>query len=426
MSAEKVSFAKQDQLGAVRVRDRWTIAFPGWVGAMANRPSCRKRVACALIGALAALPGALPSMRAQETAATIPVEVKVVTLPVTVRDKNGKIVRDLTKDDFTLQEDGRLQTIRYFSQDSNLPFTLGLLVDTSRSQTNVLDAERNASRGFFDQMLVQPKDTAFLIHFDREVELLQDLTSSREKLQAALELLKTPPGRDSSNDPNSNDPNDSGDRRSRSGSHHGGTELYDAVFLASNELMKKQQGRKALIVLSDGVDRGSKTYLESAIESAQRADTIVYSIYFADSRREEGPGERPGGMGRGGGTGRGGGGWPGGGGGWPGGGGGYPGGGGGRGGGQRHPEEPHADGKKILQRISKETGGRFFEVSKKQSVGEIYNSIVEELRAQYNMGYTPDKDSAASGYHHIQLQVKRKDKDKDLSVQTRDGYYADR
>lgn len=381
-----------------------------------------KLLAYALLAALVAIPGVLPSLRAQETAATIAVEVKVVTLPVTVRDKHGKIVRDLTKDDFTLQEDGRPQTIRYFSQEASLPLTLGLLVDTSRRQTSVLDAERNASRGFFDQMLVLPKDKAFLIHFDREVELLQDLTASREKLQVALELLKTPSDRDSSNGPSSNDPNDS---RSGSRSHHGGTELYDAVFLASNELMKKQQGRKALIILSDGVDRGSKTYLESAIESAQRADTIVYSIYFADSRRDEG--QRPGGMDRGGGTGRGGGGWPGGGGGWPGGGGGYPGGGGrgGRGGGgQRPAEEQHADGKKILQRVSKETGGRFFEVSKKQSVGEIYDSIVEELRTQYNLGYTPDKDSASSGYHHLQLQVKGKDKD--LSVQTRDGYYADR
>jgi VWFA-related protein len=398
MFAEKISLAKRDQSVAAGILCRWPVA-------------------CALMGALVALPGVLPSLRAQDAAATIAVDVKVVTLPVTVRDKHGKIVRDLTKDDFTLQEDGRPQTIRYFSQDTNLPLTLGLLVDTSRSQTNVLDAERNASRSFFDQMLVQPKDKAFLIHFDREVELLQDLTASREKLQAALELLKTPSRRESSNDPGSNDPNDPRNRRpgSGSGSHHGGgTELYDAVFLASNELMKKQQGRKALIILSDGVDRGSKTYLESAIESAQRADTVVYSIYFADSRRDEG--ERPGGMGRGGGTGRGGGGWPGG-------GGGYPGGGGRRGGGgQRHPEEQHADGKKILQRVSKETGGRFFEVSKKQTVGEIYDSIVEELRTQYNMGYTPDKDSAASGYHHVQLQVKRKD----LNVQTREGYYADR
>ena len=395
---------------------------------MAKSSSSSKRAslwtptACALIAALAALPGLGPSTRAQETAATIAVDVKVVTLPVTVRDKHGKIVRDLTKDDFTLQEDGRAQTIRYFSQEANLPLTLGLLVDTSRSQTNVLDAERNASRSFLDQMLVQDKDKAFLIHFDREVELLQDLTSSREKLQAALELLKTPSDRERSNDPNDSPDSRSGDSRSGSGSHHGGgTQLYDAVFLASNELMKKQQGRKALIILSDGVDRGSKTYLESAIESAQRADTVVYSIYFTDSHHEdrnEGQ-RRGGGMGRGGGVG-----WPGGGGGWPGGGGGYPGGGGrgGPGGGQRHPEEPRTDGKKILQRISKETGGRFFEVSTKESAGEIYSSIVEELRTQYSMGYTPDKDSAGSGYHHVQLAVKRKD----LTVQTREGYYPDR
>ena len=381
--------------------------------AIASRSSLRKRVAYALIAALAVLPGVAPSMRAQDAASTIAVDVKVVALPVTVRDKHGTIVRDLTKDDFTLQEDGRPQVIRYFSQDTNLPLTLGLLVDTSRSQSNVLDAERNASRSFFDQMLVQPKDKAFLIHFDREVELLQDLTSSREKLQAALELLKTPSDRERSNDPNdpSNSPSGSG-----SGSHHGGgTQLYDAVFLASNELMKKQQGRKAFIILSDGVDRGSKTYLEGAIESAQRADTVVYSIYFAEPHRSEG--QQPGrGMGRGGG------GWPGGGGGWPGGGGGYPGGGGGRGGGQRHPEEPRTDGKKILERVSKETGGRFFEVTKKQTVGEIYDSIVEELRTQYSMGYTPDKDSSASGYHHVTLAVKKKD----LTVQTREGYYADR
>jgi VWFA-related protein len=379
--------------------------------AMASRSSLRKWIAYALIGALAALPGVGPSMSAQDVAATIAVDVKVVTLPVTVRDKHGKIIRDLTKDDFTLQEDGRPQSIRYFSQDTNLPLTLGLLVDTSRSQTNVLDAERSASRSFLEQMVVQPKDKAFLIHFDREVELLQDLTSSREKLQSALDLLKTPSDRE-----RSNDPNDSDDSRSGSGSHHSrGTQLYDAVFLASNELMKKQQGRKALVVLSDGVDRGSKTYLESAIESAQRADTVIYSIYFAESRHDEG--QRPGhGMGRGGG------GWPGGGGGWPGGGGGYPGGGGGGRGGQRPSESPRTDGKKILERISKETGGRFFEVTKKETVGDIYTSIVEELRTQYSMGYTPDKDNTATGYHHIQLTVKKKD----LTVQTRDGYYADR
>jgi VWFA-related protein len=376
-----------------------------------KRPRFSMPVVCELISysiiaALAFFPGVSPFLQAQDSAATIAVDVRVVTLPVTVRDKKGKIIRDLTKDDFTLQEDGRPQTIKYFSQDTNLPLTLGLLVDTSRSQTSVLDAEKNASRSFLEQMLVQEKDKAFLIHFDREVELLQDLTSSREKLQAALDLLKTP-----SDNERSNDPNDSGDSRSGSGSHHGGgTQLYDAVYLASNELMKKQQGRKALVILSDGVDRGSKTYLEGAIESAQRADTVIYSIYFAEPRHNEGQ-RRDNGMGRGGG-------------GWPGGGGGYPGGGGGRspGGGQRHPEEPHTDGKKILERVSKETGGRFFEVTKKETVSQIYDSIVEELRTQYNMGFTPDKESSPGGYHHILLTVKKKD----LTVQTRDGYYADR
>ena len=367
------------------------------------------------IAALVLLPDLGPSLRAQDAATTIAVDVKEVTLPVTVRDKHGKIVRDLTKDDFTLQEDGRPQTIKYYSQDANLALTLGLLVDTSRSQTNVLDAERNASHSFLDQIMVQEKDKGFLIHFDREVELLQDLTSSREKLQSALELLKTPSDRE-----RANDPNDSDNSKSGPGSQHGGTQLYDAVYLASNELMKKQQGRKAIIILSDGIDHGSKTFLDGAIESAQRADTFVYSIYFADNRRDErNEGQRQGG-GRGsgwpGGGGGGGGGWPGGGGGWPG------GGGGGRrgGGGQRPAEKPRTDGKKILERISKETGGRYFEVSKKESVGEIYTSIVEELRTQYRMGFTPDKDSAASGYHHLQLQAKRKE----MTVQTREGYYA--
>jgi VWFA-related protein len=383
---------------------------------MINYSTFGKFMTCSAVAALVLLPYFSPSLRAQDAATTIAVDVREVTLPVMVRDKHGKIVRDLTKDDFTLKEDGRPQTIKYFTQDVNQPLTLGLLIDTSRGQANVLEAERNASRSFLDQIMVKEKDKAFLIHFDREVELLQDLTSSREKLQSALDLLRT------SSDPDkSNDPNDSKDSKSGSGSRHGGNQLYDAVYLASNELMKKQQGRKALIILSNGVDRGSKTYLNAAIESAQRADIFVYSIYFADSRRDErngNEGQRQSG-GRGGGWpgGGGGGGWPGGGGGWPGGGGG----GGRRGGGQRPPDETHGDGKKILERIAKETGGRFFEVSKKESVGEIYTSIVEELRTQYSMGYTRDKESDAGVYHHLQLQVKGKD----MTVQTRDGYFAD-
>src|SRR5277367_3115115 len=170
-----------------------------------------------------------------QDATTMSVDVKVVTLPVTVRDKKGEIVRNLTKDDFVLQEDGRPQVIKYFTQDTNLPLTLGLLVDTSLSQRNVLDQERNASKVFLDQMLTDAKDKAFLIHFDREVELLQDLTSSREKLQAGLELLKTPQlerNSGGSSDPQSSDPQSgSGQPRTSRGA---GTLLYDAIFLASD------------------------------------------------------------------------------------------------------------------------------------------------------------------------------------------------
>lgn len=313
----------------------------------------------------------------------ISVEVKVVNVLATVRDKHGKIVSDLTKDDFTLEEDGHPQTITYFARESDLPLTLGLLVDTSLSQRRVLDQERNASYSFLDQMM-REKDQAFIIHFDREVELLQDLTSSHKKLQSALDHLDEPSF--------SNGGGNSGGRRGYGG---GGTLLYDAIYLASNELMKKQQGRKALIILSDGVDNGSKESLLTAIESAQRADTVVYSILFSDEQSFSSPGGF-GGMGRGG---------------W---------GGMGRGG-SRFPREERPDGKKILERISKETGGRLFEVSKKQAIDEIYTQIEDELRNQYSLGYTPGADSGP-GYHKIVLTTKHKDD----AVQTRQGYYADR
>ena len=370
----------------------------------------------ALILVLAALSPAQGQDAHGQGVATVSVDVKVVALPVTVRDKKGQIVRNLTKDDFVLQEDGRPQTIKYFTQDTNLPLTLGLLVDTSLSQRNVLDQERNASKVFLDQMLTDPKDKAFLIHFDREVELLQDLTPSHDKLEAALQLLNAPQLERSGG--GRSDPGSSGsgpsDPQSGTGqprtSRGAGTLLYDAIFLASNELMKKQQGRKALIVLSDGDDRGSKESLQSAIEAAQRADTVVYSILFADKNQDSNNfGRQGGGMGRHGGGFPGGGGWPGGGG----------SGGGGRG---RSPQEPRVDGKKILDQISRETGGRLYEVSKKQAIDQIYDSIAEELRTQYNLGYTPDKGNAEAGYHKITLAAKQKD----LVVQTRDGYYAER
>jgi VWFA-related protein len=366
----------------------------------------RKFTACGLAAAMLALPCVGQSAQ-DDDATTIAVDVKVVTLPVTVRDKHGQIVRNLTKDDFVLRDEGQLQPIRYFSQDSNLSVTLGLLVDTSLSQRYVIDQERNASKTFLDDMLTDEKDKAFVIHFDREVELLQDLTSNHAQLQSALDLLDTPrpEERSQSGDPQ---PGSRGPHSSR-----GGTLLYDAIYLAATELMQKQQGQKAVIILSDGVDHGSRESLESALAAAQRAETVVYSILFTDEHQgERGFGRSRVGIG------------------WPGGGSGYPGGGpGGGGGGPRgggggrgpKPQEAHTDGKKILERASKATGGRLFTVSKKESLGEIYSSIAEELRTQYSLGYTPTKADSSAGFHKITLEAKNKD----LSVQTRDGYFAD-
>src|SRR5580704_16936006 len=205
----------------------------------------------------------------QQQGPTISVNVKMVTMFATVRDKHGALVRNLTKDDFVLQQDGHPQTITYFAPDSDLPLTLGLLVDTSMSQRRVLDQERDASHSFIDHLLREDKDKAFVIHFDHEVELLQDLTSSRQKLEASLDQLGRPQfsqigsGGASGSDPgNGGGGSGSGGRGSHGGyGGGGGTLLYDAVFLASDELMKKQQGRKAIVVLTDGVDRGSKETL---------------------------------------------------------------------------------------------------------------------------------------------------------------------
>src|SRR5580658_3699099 len=227
--------------------------------------------------------------RPQEGQPKIAVEVKTVSVLATVRDKHGKIVSDLTKDDFQLDEDGRPQTINYFAHESDLPLRLGLLVDTSLSQRKVLDQERSASYSFLDKLLRQDKDLAFVIHFDREVELLQDFTPSRPQLQAALQKLSTPQF-DGGGGSSSGGGNGGGGGGGRGrGSRGGGTLLYDAVFLASDELMSKQQGRKALIILSDGVDHGSKETLAEAIATAQRADTIIYSILFADDEDNNGP-----------------------------------------------------------------------------------------------------------------------------------------
>jgi VWFA-related protein len=301
-------------------------------------------------------------------------DVKVVNVLATVRTKAGEIVANLTKDDFVLSEDNHPQTIKYFSRETNLPLILGLLVDTSGSQRNVLEEEETASYKFLDKVLREEQDKTFLAHFDFDTELLQDLTSSKQKLREALDALEVPgPGSRRGGGYGGYGGGGRGGRRG--GGQGGGTTLYDAVYLASDEIMRHQQGRKAVILLTDGVDHGSQESMGTAIEEAQRADTLIYSIMFE--------GEEGGGFGRIG------------------------------------PMDMGADGYKVLQKMSRETGGGFFEVSRKMSIDAIYKRIEEELRSQYSIGYTPDRPAGGGMFRTIGLKAKRKD----LVVQARQGYY---
>jgi VWFA-related protein len=292
------------------------------------------------------------SLRAQEP--VFSTDVKVVNVLATVRNKSGALVGNLSQDDFLLSEDGRPQTIRYFARESNLPLTLGLLVDTSGSQRRVLDAERGACLHFLDQVVREKKDQVFIMQFDTVIQVRQVLTSSVGKLDEALAYV---------------DSETMNQVRMRNG---GGTLLYDAVLQASEDIMKKQTGRKALIVLSDGVDFGSGGSVQESVDTAQRADTLIYSILYSDSGAY-GPFGGP-------------------------------------------------DGKHVLQQLSKETGGTFFEVTKKQPVDKIFEILEEELRTQYSIGYSSDKPVTISEFRTIELTAKQKN----LIVQTRHQYWAQR
>jgi VWFA-related protein len=286
---------------------------------------------------------------------TFTADVKVVNVLATVRNKTGALVGGLGKDDFSLSEDGRQQTIRYFAHESDLPLTLGLMVDTSGSQLKVLDQERGASLRFLDRVFRENKDHVFIMQFDTSVQLRQPLTGSIKKLDDAMAYV------------------DGETRRQIRLQGGAGTLLYDAVVRASDEVMKKQTGRKGLIVLSDGVDFGSEASLEDSVEAAQRADTLIYSILYAD----------PGAYGIFGGD---------------------------------------HDGRRVLQRMSEDSGGSFFEVSKKQTVDNMFAILEEELRNQYSLGYVSDKPVTLSEFRAIQLTAKQKG----LQVQARRRYWAQR
>lgn len=307
------------------------------------RPSRRRFLASLGL----ALGGAL---RAQEP--TFSSEVKVVNVLATVREKSGAIIRNLAKSDFRIFEDGRPQEIRYFAQESDLPLTIGLLVDTSLSQVKVLEEERAASYRFLDDVLRERKDKAVVVQFDQAVVIRQELTSSHKELQDTLALLDAPTAEQAAN-----------------GS---GTLLYDAVRTASIRVMRNQQGRKAFVILTDGMDEGSEVSLPDAIEAAQRADTLVYSILFSDASYYGG-------------------------------------------------SLFGSHGKSVLQRLAKETGGGYFEVSKARTLGDIFTAIQEELRSEYSLGFVSDRPVTKSGFRSLRVVVNRKD----LIVQARDRYYAE-
>jgi VWFA-related protein len=295
-----------------------------------------------LIFALAAVPAGSQILASPQ--AEFSSGIKVVSLLVTVRDKSGKFVNQLSQQDFTVFEDGRPQTITYFSRQYDLPLTVGLLVDTSGSQVDVLGDELKASVTFFDQILREDMDQAFLMSFDIRDYLLQSVTSRRSPLEGSLRILYD---------------------GLKSRREIDGTVLYDVIFDAAENFMKKYQGRKALVLLTDGEDTASHSSFDHAVEACQRADTVVYAI----------------GLGAG-----------------------------------------LARGGAVLQSLSEKTGGHFFAVTGKHSAEEIYQTIEEELRSQYNLGYVPPSNAGKnrSGFHKIRVTVDRPG----MSVRTREGYYS--
>jgi VWFA-related protein len=343
----------------------------------------------------------------------------VVSLPLSAWDKHGKQVTNLDRNDLTLTDEGQTEVIQSLTQDHNLPFKVGLLDDTSSSMKNIIDADRKGGESFVDQMLGTQKPVAsvggmnvplpaetskneiFLLHFDREVELLQDFTSDPTKLHNELDEMG--PTSKSKND--SQGPETMGDDRSSAHGVPGGSNLYDAIFLASDEVMKDKQGRKALILVSDGLDKGSKETMNDALDAAERAHVIVYTIYLAGNQSEHNPldntgrhrgygypGSNPGG---------------------------YPTGNpsGGR---PPAPTGAAADGRKIMQRIAERTGALYFDAKRKEDLPEIYGIIAKDLEGLYTITYTPSKMENDGMFHKVVLKTTNKD----LRLTIPEGYFA--
>ncbi|MEO8658670.1 MAG: VWA domain-containing protein [Bryobacteraceae bacterium] len=291
-----------------------------------------------------------------EADATFKLDVDLVNILFSVRSKQGRLIPDLTKDDFTVLEETKSQPIKYFARETNLPLTLGLLVDVSGSQANLIDIEKRAASAFFGNVLKE-KDEAFLISFGTDTELLQDFTNSPKLLRAGLDGLRVQGGISGgliNPGPIPTKPR--------------GTVMFEAVYLAANEKMRSEVGRKAIVLITDGQDQGSRTRIGEAIEAAQKADSIIYSIQYID----------------------------------------------------RHFYGFGGGGDGDLKRMSEETGGRLFRVDGKHTLEEIFREIQEEMRSQYAIGYSPTNPAKDGTFRKLEIHTK----DKELRVQARKGYYA--
>lgn len=301
-----------------------------------------------------------PPPKPDEQTPTIRVDVDVVNVLATVKDRKGKLINTLEKNDFEILEDGQKQAIRYFTRETALPLTIGLLVDTSVSQQRLVPAERDASEVFFRRVL-GAKDLAFLISFDTDVDLLQDLTNNADLLRRSLDGLRV---------------NTSGPPPSRLPVPQGpfpttprGTLLYDSVYLAATEKLTGEVGRKAVVLITDGQDQGSKMKLDQAVEAAQKADVIVYGILFYDR-------------------------------------------------GFYGPYGYAGDG--ALKKMAEETGGRVIRVSHGKDLAAAFDEISRELRSQYSIGYTPTNPRRDGRFRQLRIRTIHDD----LRVQARKGYYA--
>ena len=295
---------------------------------------------------------------------TLKVNVDVVQLFFNVKDKKGGLIPSLGKEAFDVLEDGKPQTIKYFTAESNLPLTLGILIDASGSQARVLDMEKQVGASFLSEIL-RPKDEAFVISFDVDVNLLQDFTNNTHRLKNALDSAKinAPMGSCGGT------PGLGGGPIPCNGSPKG-TLLYDAVYLASHDDLSKEVGRKAMILLTDGEDQGSQLKNRDAIEAAQKADSIVYVLLIAD-RGFYGLS-------------------------------GY-------------------SGDNEMKKLCSETGGRVIEVGNKmEKLKDAFDQIARELRSQYNIGYTPTNRAKDGTFRKVEIHAR----DKEYKVQSRSGYYA--